>query len=158
MAAPTPNPPTFTGEHERLLDPVLRVILPKGWRGPTTKELYLIVSSANPYIKALPRAEYDRSVAEIMAETTRDVRADYLRELGSSFLHVTLDSAWRFTLPAKFCAQIGIGADRPEITLVGAVSALEIWQPKGFRAWQKKKPTPGVNGEPRKDVRTFLSI
>src|SRR5436309_1506151 len=99
MAAPITDQPKFTGEHERLLDPGLRVILPKDWRGLKVTEFFLIPGSAETFIKAMTSAEYASKVAEIKNDPSlsRLKRNTHLRSLGFQCVRVVLDSAGRFT-------------------------------------------------------------
>lgn len=150
----------FTGEHDRLLDSGLRVILPKDWRGLKISEFFLISGSAEPYIKAMPRSEYDKAVAEITNDPalTRLARNTHLRSLGSKCKRVTLDSSGRLTMPAELCKEIGVSVEKPDIVLLGAVTAFEIWNPKGLKDWERKQAQPDEAGHPRMNVKEFLGV
>ena len=160
MAATQTEQPMFTGAHERLLDPALRVILPKGWRSLKITEFYLIPGSAETFIKAMPRAEYESKVAEIKddASLSRLQRNTYLRDLGFQCTHVLLDSAGRFILPSDLCKKIAVSADKPDIVLLGVVDGFEIWHPKDFAKWKRNQTAPMGTGQSRMNVQEFLGV
>ena len=159
MAASKSDPPTFNGEHPRTLDESLRVILPKDWRSPKLKEFFLILGSADPCLRAMPRWEFDNAVAEITGNpklTPRD-RNICLRQLGKC-MRVKLDSSWRFALPSELCDKIGIGTKKPDVILHGTVMNFEIWSPKALADWESKQDEPDENGNPRMNVRDQLGL
>jgi DNA-binding transcriptional regulator/RsmH inhibitor MraZ len=160
MAAPKSDQPMFTGEHPRTLDVGLRVILPKDWRSLKITEFFLISGSAEPYIKAMPRSEYDKAVAEITSDPSlsRAQRNIHLRSLGSKCTRVILDSSGRMTLPAELCKEIGVSAEKPDVTLQGAVLSFEIWNSKGLEHWERRQARPDDSGLPRMNVKEFLGV
>ena len=150
----------FTGEHPRLLDPALRVILPKDWRSLKITEFFLIQGSAEPFIKAMPHTEYAGKVAEIKGDTslTRLERNTHLRSLGSQCVRVLVDSAGRLTVPSDLCKAIGVGANKPDVALIGVVDGFEIWNPKNLENWKLKQAKPDASGKPRMNVQEFLGV
>lgn len=150
----------FTGAHERLLDPGLRVILPKDWRSLKITEFFLIPGSAETFIKAMPRAEYESKVAEIKGDTslTRLQRNTYLRSLGYQCVRVLLDSAGRLTVPSDLCKKIGVSATKPDVVLLGVVDGFEIWHPKDFAGWKLTQTEPDKAGQPGMNVQDFLGV
>lgn len=159
MAATKSDPPMFNGEHPRTLDQSLRVILPKDWRSPKLKEFFLISGSAEPYLRAMPRWEFDNAVAEITGnqKLTPRERNICLRDLGKC-MRVKLDSAWRFALPLDLCDKIGIGTKKPDVILHGTVMNFEIWSPKALADWERKKAVPDENGKLPINVREQLGL
>ena len=160
MTAGHTEPPMFTGAHERLLDAGLRVILPKDWRSLKITEFFLIPGSAEPFIKAMPHAEYAGKVAEIKGDTslTRLQRNTYLRDLGYQCVRVLLDSAGRLTVPLEICKRIGVSAAKPDVVLLGVVDGFEIWHPKDFGKWKDKQAKPAEAGQSRMNVQEFLGV
>jgi DNA-binding transcriptional regulator/RsmH inhibitor MraZ len=160
MAATHTEQPRFTGAHERLLDGGLRVILPKDWRSLKVTEFFLIPGSAETFIKAMPRAEYDSKVAEIKGEPslTRLQRNTYLRDLGHQCMRVVLDSSGRLTVPSDLCKKINVSTDKPDVVLLGVVDGFEIWHPKDFAKWKQKQTGPVEAGQPRMNVQEFLGV
>ena len=150
----------FTGEHDRLVDAGLRVILPKDWRSLKITEFFLIPGSADPLIKAMTRAEYAAKVAEIKgdASLSRLKRNTHLRSLGHQCARVLLDTAGRLTVPSDFCKKIAVSAARPDVVLVGAVEGFEIWNPKDFAKWKRTQGEPDEAGQSRMNVQEFLGI
>lgn len=149
----------FTGEHPRLLDPALRVILPKDWRSLKITEFFLIQGSAEICIKAMPHTEYASKVAEIKgASLTSLERNRFLRSLGSQCVRVVVDSAGRLTVPSDLCKAIGIGTTKPDVALVGVVDGFEIWNPKKLESWKLKQADPDESGKPRMNVQEFLGV
>ena len=160
MAATHTEPPMFTGEHARLVDAGLRVILPKDWRSLKITEFFLIPGSADPFIKAMTPAEYAAKVAEIKSATSLTPlnRNRHLRSLGHQCVRVRLDSAGRLTVPSDFCKKIAVNAAKPDVVLVGAVDGFEIWTPKDFAKWKRAQGEPDESGQPRMNVQEFLGI
>ena len=164
----------FTGEHPRLLDAASRVNLPKDWRSLKITEFYLISGSADSFIMAMPRSEYEAKVAEIMNPENKLSPAErnkHLRSLGAQCVKVKLDSAGRLTLPAGLCKDINIAPPPPDakpasdddakgtpVLLIGAVTTIEIWNPEGYEKWKRKQSEPGVNGETPMNVKEFLGV
>jgi DNA-binding transcriptional regulator/RsmH inhibitor MraZ len=160
MTAAAPTLPMFSGEHPRSLDSALRVSLPKDWRSLQIEEFYLISGSAECYIKAMPRQDYESKVAEILNDPKlpREVKNSHMRDLGSQCQKVFLDSAGRITVPADLCKEIGIGADEPNMVFVGAITGFEIWRPDTFKDWKRRRALPKAKGKAHLDVKKFLGV
>jgi len=160
MTAAASQMPMFTGEHPRSLDSALRVSLPKDWRSLQITEFYLISGSAESYVKAMPRADYESKVAEIMGDSslTREERNSHLRSLGSQCQKVTLDSAGRLTVPSDLCDEIGVGEKEPNVVFVGAITGFEIWRPDTFKDWKRRQASPKTKGKAHMDVKKFLGV
>lgn len=154
--------PKFTGEHTRSLDSALRVSLPKEWRGLKIKEFYLYLTpgSANSHLLLMPGTDYDRKVADLMADTTltREQRSAYLRAFGSQSQHVTLDNAERLTVPLEMCKRIGVNVKKPEVVFVGAVHTIEIWNPASFKAWTKTSMETLTKGKPLLNMGKYFGV
>lgn len=159
MTASKPDQPMFTGEHPRTLDVGLRVNLPKDWRSLNIKEFFLISGSAEPYIRVMPRSEYDKAVASVTEAVDLNPREKNicLRELGKC-LRTQLDSSGRLTLPADLCAKIGVGTKSADVILRGTVLNFEVWKPKDIADWEKKQAEPDEHGNPRMNVQDFLGL
>ncbi len=160
MTAAASQLPMFTGEHPRSLDSALRVSLPKDWRSLQITEFYLISGSAESYIKAMPRADYESKVAEIMGDNslTREERNAHLRNLGSQCQKVMLDSSGRLTVPADLCKEIEVSADEPSVVFAGAITGFEIWRPETFKDWKRRQTSPKTKGKAHLDVKKFLGV
>jgi DNA-binding transcriptional regulator/RsmH inhibitor MraZ len=160
MTAAAFHLPMFTGEHPRSLDSALRVSLPKDWRGLQITEFYLISGSAESYIKAMPREDYESKVAEIMNDPKLDrlTKNSHLRSLGSQCQKAILDSSGRLTVPSDLCDEIGIGADKPNMVFVGAVTGFEIWHPDTFKDWKRRQASTKAKGKEHMDVKKFLGV
>ena len=159
MTALKPDQPMFTGEHSRTLDVGLRVNLPKDWRSLKITEFFLISGSAEPYIRVMPRSEYEKAVASITEAVDLNPREKNicLRELGKC-LRTQLDSSGRLTLPAELCARIGVGTKSPDVILRGTVLNFEVWKPKDIADWEKKQAEPDEHGNPRMNVHDVLGL
>ena len=159
MAASKSDQPMFTGEHPRTLDVGLRVILPKDWRSPKITEFFLISGSAEPYIRVMPRSQYDAAVTEITGnqKLTPRERNICLRDLGKC-MRVWLDSSWRLSLPSDLCDKAGISAKKPDVILHGTVLNFEIWSPKALADWERKQAKPDEKGKPRMNAREQLGL
>ena len=159
MTASKPDQPMFTGEHPRTLDVGLRVNLPKDWRSLNIKEFILISGSAEPYIRVMPRSEYEKAVASITEAVDLNPREKNicLRELGKC-LRTQLDSSGRLTLPADLCTKIGVGTKSADVILRGTVLNFEVWKPKDITDWEQKQAEPDEHGNPRMNVQDFLGL
>lgn len=160
MTAAAPTLPMFTGEHPRSLDSALRVSLPKDWRSLQIEEFYLISGSAESYIKAMPRQDYESKVAEILNDPDLDrlTKNSHLRSLGSQCQKVTLDNAGRITVPSDLCEEIGISAKEPNMVFVGAITGFEIWRPDTFKDWKRRQASTKAKGKEHIDVKKFLGV
>ena len=159
MTALKSDQPMFTGEHPRTLDVGLRVNLPKDWRSLNIKEFFLISGSAEPYIRVMPRSEYEKAVASITEAVDLNPREKNicLRELGKC-LRTQLDSSGRLTLPGDLCSKIGVGTKSADVILRGTVLNFEVWKPKDIADWEKKQAEPDEHGNPRMNVQDFLGL
>jgi DNA-binding transcriptional regulator/RsmH inhibitor MraZ len=160
MAEAEIQPPMFNGELERLLDSGLRVMLPKDWRSLKITEFFLISDSTSSFVKALPRSEYDRFVAKIESDTklTEKERNEHLEEIGSACKRVLLDNSGRLAVPAELCAEIGVGAEKPQIILKGAVRTFNMWNPARLAARQQARKKMTDTGGGRVGAKEFLGV
>jgi DNA-binding transcriptional regulator/RsmH inhibitor MraZ len=150
----------FNDELERTLDSGLRVMLPKDWRSLKITEFFLVSDSSSSFIKAFPRSEYDRFIAKIEDNTALDEteRNEHLEEIGSKCKRVQLDSAGRLALPAEFCAEIGVGSQKPDVVLKGAVRTFNIWNPSKLAARVQARKKMSEAGQPRVSAKKFLGV
>ena len=160
MAETESQKPMFTDELERTLDSGLRVMLPKDWRSLNITEFFLISGSSSSFIKAFPRSEYDKFIAKIEGDGKLDeeLRNELLEEIGSACKRVALDSSGRLALPAGLCAKIGVGADKPEVVLKGAVRTFNIWNPIKLANRQAASAKLADTGKPRMSAKEFLGV
>lgn len=160
MAETESQKPMFTDELVRTLDSGLRVMLPKDWRSLNVTEFFLISGSSSSFIKAFPRSEYDKFIAKIEDDTSlsEDVRNELLEEIGSACKRVTLDASGRLTLPPEFCAKIGVGTEKPDVVLKGAVRTFNIWNPTKLAMHREASTKMADAGKPRMSAKQFLGV
>lgn len=160
MAEAASQLPTFNGEIERVLDSGLRVMLPKDWRSHKITEFFVFSDSTSSFVKALPRYEYDRYIAKIEnnPSLTERARNEFLEEVGSTFTRVLLDSAGRLALPANLCKEIGVGPEKPDVTLMGAVKGFNIWNPAKLAARKQLRQKMAASGEAPVSAKEFLGV
>ena len=123
------KPPVFSGTFRHALDGKHRVTIPARWRQAEQDEVYLMPSSDNKHLYALPPAEFQR-VHEKLSSDPRISAADrrqFARYYFSRALHCTIDRQGRLLITDDFLRSAGLNG---EILLVGAFDRFEIWNPE----------------------------
>jgi len=123
-------------------------------------EFFLISDSSNSFIKAFPRSVYREYIATIKADPTLDptTRNEHLEEIASSVKRVEIDSAGRLALPSKFCEEIGLEGKNIKVTLKGADSTFNIWNPEKLLARQEAKRRLAESGQAPLSAKKFLGV
>ena len=124
--------PVFSGTFRHTLDGKHRVTIPARWRQGEQDEVYLMPSSDNKYLYALPPAEFQR-VHEKLSSDPRISAADrvqFARYYFSRALHCTIDRQGRLLIADEFLRVAGLNG---EVLLVGAFDRFELWHPE---RWQ----------------------
>ena len=126
MENDVPKAPVFSGTFRHTLDGKHRVTIPARWRQGEQDEIYLMPSSDNKYLYALPPAEFQR-VYEKLNNDQRISAADrrqFARYYFSRALHCTIDRQGRLLIADDFLRSANLGS---EVLLVGAFDRFEIW-------------------------------
>ena len=127
------NGPVFSGTYRHALDGKHRVTIPSRWRQGGQDEVYLMPSSDNTYLYALPPQEFQK-VNERLSNDPRISAADrrqFARYYFSRALHCTVDRQGRLLIADEF---LKLACLAGEILLVGAFDRYEIWNPE---RWDK---------------------
>ena len=142
MEAPIPmsddvNSPTFSGTYRHLMDLKHRVTIPSRWRQGEQDEMFLLPSSDNNYLYALPPKEFQK-VNDKLNSDPRISAADrqkFARYYFSRALHCVVDRQGRLLISEDFLRVAGL---ENEVLLVGAYDRFEIWNP---RRWEQASAT-----------------
>ena len=121
--------PVFSGTFRHTLDGKHRVTIPARWRKGEQDEVYLMPSSDNKYLYALPPTEFQR-VHEKLSSDSRISAADrvqFARYYFSRALHCVVDRQGRLLITDDFLRAAGLVG---EVLLVGAFDRFEIWSPE----------------------------
>lgn len=123
----------FTGSYRRALDDKLRLAIPKPLRTrlPVETPLYL-TPGQDGCLAAYPEAAFAALAERLAAHSpaAREVR-DYSRMFYSQATCATLDSQWRFRVPAELAQWAGLEG---EVMIVGVRDHLEVWT---LAKWQE---------------------
>ena len=123
----------FSGTFRHMLDGKHRVTIPSCWRQAEQSEVYLMPSSDNQYLYALPPEEFQK-VNEKLSSDPRISAADrrqFARHYFSRALHCTIDRQGRLLITEEFLALAGLSA---EVLLVGAFDRFELWNPNRWES------------------------
>ena len=121
--------PAFSGTFRHALDGKHRVTIPARWRQAEQDEVYLMPSSDNKYLYALPPAEFQRVYDKLGADPRISAadRRQFARYYFSRALHCTIDRQGRLLITDDFLRSADLGG---EVLLVGAFDRFEIWNPE----------------------------
>ena len=125
--------PVYSGTFRHALDNKHRVTIPARWRQGEQTEFYLMPSSDNQYLYALPPAEFQK-VNERLSNDSRISAADrrqFARYYFARALHCTIDRQGRLLIPEEFLVPAALAT---EIVLVGAFDRFELWSPTRWEA------------------------
>lgn len=137
VAAPTLAPentlPSFIGWHTVKLEASGRVVLPTSFRFAFTSRA-ILRPYRDRYLNLWNQAGFELTREEYAARAEKTVigsRAKKRFNISSS--DVAFDKQFRFVIPDKLQAAIGLG---PEIVLAGSSEAIEIWNAE---AWAEEQ-------------------
>ena len=131
----------FTGEHERLLDEKVRLVLPPNFRRHLQDAAFIAKSLEAPCLMVYSAEEIEK-VAERLIEQVqgKKVTADAQRRWSASISEVKTDTQGRIAIPTKLRDEIGL---EREAVLIGVINRLEIWIPN---EWNR------IEGEPESEL------
>lgn len=120
--------PTFSGTFRHLMDTKHRVTIPSRWRQGEQDEVYLLPSSDNNYLYALPPTEFQKVNDKLNSNPNISAadRQKFARYYFSRALHCVIDRQGRLLITEDFLRLAGLGT---EVLLVGAYDRFEIWSP-----------------------------
>ena len=123
------NPPVFSGTFRHSLDGKHRVTIPARWRHGEQSDVYLMPSSDNQYLYALPLAEFQKVNEKLSSDSRISAagRRQFARYYFSRALHCTIDRQGRLLITEDFLA---LAALKTDVVLVGAFDRFEIWSPE----------------------------
>ena len=122
------NTPVFSGTYRHALDEKHRVTIPSRWRQGEQDELYLMPSSDNTYLYAMPPMEFQKVNGKLNNDPRISAadRRQFARYYFSRALHCTIDRQGRLLIVEDFLRLADLSA---EVLLVGAFDRYEIWNP-----------------------------
>ena len=120
--------PVYSGTFRHTLDGKHRVTIPARWRKTDQDEIYVMPSSDNKYLYALPPVEFQRVNEKLSADPRISAadRRQFARYYFSRALHCVIDRQGRLLITDEFLRTADLGND---VLLVGAFDRFEIWNP-----------------------------
>jgi MraZ protein len=136
MVATADNGTIYNFRYRHGVDEKRRVQLPMKWRplDPATEFTLTLwpKPEQGPCLRVLPRAQFDKLLADIEARPGTDPNKGFLkRYLGSWSTQVTLDKTGRICIPEELAKKAGIEPN-VEVMLVGLMNLIEIWSSDRF--------------------------
>lgn len=130
----------FNFRYQHGVDEKRRAQVPKPWRpapADLKTEFTLILwnkGSHGPCLRVLPRAQYDKLLAQIEAMSPSDpLKATRKRMIGSWSTQVTFDTTGRICIPEELANEAKIFPG-DEVKFVGLINLFEIWNLERFNA------------------------
>ena len=129
MDSDVPTIPTFSGTFRHALDSKHRVTIPSRWRKTDQDEIYLMPSSDNAYLYALPPLEFQKVNDKLNGDPriSAEDKRRFARHYFSRALHCSIDRQGRLLITEDFRQSADIHG---EALLVGAFDRFEIWNPQ----------------------------
>ena len=111
------------------MDAKHRVTIPSRWRQGEQDEVYLLPSSDNTHLYALPPAEFQNVNDKLMNDSRIPAheRRQFARHYFSRALHCIIDRQGRLLITEDFLRLAGL---ETEVLLVGAYDRFELWHPE----------------------------
>ena len=110
------------------MDAKHRVTIPSRWRQGEQDEVYLLPSSDNNYLYALPPVEFQKVNDKLNSNPSISAadRQKFARYYFSRALHCVIDRQGRLLITDDFVRVAGL---ETEVLLVGAYDRFEVWSP-----------------------------
>lgn len=129
----------FVGEIDHTLDPKGRIIIPAKYRATLGSKVYLVKSWENECVYIFPSTEWERIMKNFLANISPfdEQGQEFRRSLASDVEESEVDRQGRLFIPPKLRQHAAIGN---EVTILGVLERLELWDTARWRTEKQKKP------------------